>query len=60
MPWAEAAGVAVAMVVEKSIPFCDVDTEALRDTLRWQNAKVDWEQEIRPTPWSIGSEGPPE
>ena len=50
-----AAGVAAAMVVGNGISFEEVETEALREELRSQNAKVDWEQEIRPTPWSVSS-----
>jgi hypothetical protein len=49
----EAAGRAAAMVVENAIAFGGVDTDELRVSLRQQNAKVDWDQEIKPTPWSV-------
>ena len=48
-----AAGVAAAMVAKNGGSFAEIDTEALREELRRENAKVDWEQEIRPTPWSV-------
>ena len=48
-----AAGVAAAMVAKNGGSFAGVDTEALREELRRENAKVDWEQEVKPTPWSI-------
>lgn len=51
----EAAGVAAAMVVAEQIAFKEVDTNALREALRNQNAKVDWDQVIRPTCWSVDS-----
>ncbi len=43
-----AAGVAAAQVVHKGIAFKDVDTGELRQTLIQQNAKVDWDQKVRP------------
>ena len=41
------------MVAEDEIAYREVDTDALRKALRKQNAKVDWDQEIKPTPWSV-------
>ena len=48
-----AAGVAAAMVAKNGGSFAEIDTEALREELRQENAKVDWEQEVRPTAWSV-------
>ena len=48
-----AAGVTAAMVAKNGGSFAGVDTEALREELRRENAKVDWEQEVRPTAWSV-------
>ena len=48
-----AAGVAAAMVAGDGSSFAEVDTEALREELRRQNAKVDWEQEVKATRFSV-------
>lgn len=48
-----AAGLAAVMAIENGTAFDQINTEVLRNRLRKENAKVDWEQEIRPTPWSI-------
>ena len=48
-----AAGLAAAMAAENGTAFARIDVGALRDRLRKENAKVDWDQEIRPTCWSV-------